>query len=294
VAGGIGIRRDRTRFRIDLDHAEARTEVGWWRRCKYPALGRDTDPDESEIIAERLHGFQGWTDFAGIRALPVSWAAARMPAARMTLTEARANMVLFAIKSTNHTVTADDRKMGCRHHWIKVRNTKFDFMQLDIQIVASFSGSSAYVWLQATPSMITRETGDDWMRQIPLGTKGTFILRVQSEHLANQFKDAMLPQVLATPVMVLAMENAALNAIRPFLEAGESAVGTEIDVRHLAATPLGHNVRAEAEVIEAVGKRIEFKVSASDEIEEIGNGTHQRAVINLQSFNERLAIKRTR
>jgi fluoroacetyl-CoA thioesterase len=132
------------------------------------------------------------------------------------------------------------------------------------------------------------------MRQIPLGTKGTFTLRVQSEHLADQFKDAMLPQVLATPVMVLAMENAALNAIRPFLEAGESAVGTEIDVRHLAATPLGHNVRAEAEVIKAVGKRIEFKVSASDEIEEIGNGTHQRAVINLQSFNERLAIKRAR
>ncbi len=130
------------------------------------------------------------------------------------------------------------------------------------------------------------------MRQIPLGTKGTFTLRVQSEHLANQFKDAMLPQVLATPVMVLAMENAALNAIRPFLEPGESAVGTEIDVRHLAATPLGHNVRAEAEVIKAVGKRIDFKVSASDEIEEIGNGTHQRAVINLQSFNERLAIKR--
>jgi fluoroacetyl-CoA thioesterase len=132
------------------------------------------------------------------------------------------------------------------------------------------------------------------MRQIPLGTKGTFTLRVQSEHLANQFKDAMLPQVLATPVMVLAMENAALNAIRPFLEADESAVGTEIDVRHLAATPLGHNVRAEAEVVKAVGKRIEFKVSASDEIEEIGNGTHQRAVINLQSFNERLAIKRAR
>ena len=132
------------------------------------------------------------------------------------------------------------------------------------------------------------------MRQIPLGTKGTFTLRVQSEHLANQFKDAMLPQVLATPVMVLAVENAALNAIRPFLEAGESAISTEIDVRHLAATPLGHNVRAEAEVIKAVGKRIEFKVSASDEIEEIGNGTHQRAVINLQSFNERLAIKRAR
>jgi fluoroacetyl-CoA thioesterase len=132
------------------------------------------------------------------------------------------------------------------------------------------------------------------MRQVPLGAKGTFTLRVQSEHLANQFKDAMLPQVLATPVMILAMENAALNAIRPFLEQGESAVGTEIAVRHLAATPVGHTVRAEAEVINATGKRIEFKVSASDEVEEIGNGTHQRTVITLRSFNEHLAFKRGR
>jgi fluoroacetyl-CoA thioesterase len=142
--------------------------------------------------------------------------------------------------------------------------------------------------------MIADETGDKRMRQIPLGTKGTFMLRVLPEHLANRFKDAMLPQVLATPVMIMAMENAALNAIKPFLEAGESAVGTEIDVRHLAATPIGHNVRAEAEVIETEGKRIVFKVSASDETEEIGNGTHQRMIINLQSFNERLARKSKR
>ena len=132
------------------------------------------------------------------------------------------------------------------------------------------------------------------MRQIPLGTKGTFTLRVRPEHLANQFKDAMLPEVLATPVMIMVMENAALNAIKPFLEADESAVGTEIDVRHLAATPVGHNVRAEAEVIETAGKRIVFKVSANDETEEIGNGTHQRTVINLQSFNQRLAEKSKR
>ena len=78
------------------------------------------------------------------------------------------------------------------------------------------------------------------MRQIPLGTKGTFTLRVEPGHLANQFKDAILPQVLATPVMVLIMENAALNAIRAYLEPGESAVGTAIDVQHLAATPVGH------------------------------------------------------
>ena len=132
------------------------------------------------------------------------------------------------------------------------------------------------------------------MRQIPLGTKATFTLHVLPEHLANRFKDAMLPQVLATPVMIMAMENAALNAIKPFLEAGESAVGTEIDVRHLAATPIGHDIRAEAEVINTDGKRIVFKVSASDETEEIGNGTHRRTVINLQSFNERLAKKSKR
>lgn len=129
------------------------------------------------------------------------------------------------------------------------------------------------------------------MRQIPLGTKGTFTLRVRPEHLANQFKDAMLPQVLATPVMIMVMENAALNALKPFLEEDESAVGTEIDVRHLAATPVGHDVRAEAEVIEAAGKRIVFKVSARDETEEIGTGTHQRVVIDLESFNQRLARK---
>lgn len=129
------------------------------------------------------------------------------------------------------------------------------------------------------------------MRQIPVGTKGTFTLRVRPEHLANQFKDAMLPQVLATPVMILTMENAALNAIRPYLEAGESAVGTEINVRHLAATPVGHDVHAEAEVTKVEGEQIEFKVTARDGIEEIGSGTHQRALINLRSFNERLATK---
>src|SRR5580704_16480675 len=124
------------------------------------------------------------------------------------------------------------------------------------------------------------------MQPIPVGSRGTFTLTVKPEHLANRFKDAMLPQVLATPMMILAMENAALNAIRSFLDPGESAVGTEIAVRHLAATPVGHTVRAEAEVINTTGKRIEFKVSASDEIEEIGNGTHQRTVIILRSFNE--------
>jgi fluoroacetyl-CoA thioesterase len=132
------------------------------------------------------------------------------------------------------------------------------------------------------------------MRTIPLGTKGTFKMRVLPEHLANQFKDAMLPQVLATPVMIMMMENAALNAVRSHLDPGESAVGTAVDVRHLAATPVGHDVCAEAEVIHVDGRRIEFKVSARDETEEIGEGTHHRVVINLASFNERLAVKKKR
>jgi predicted thioesterase len=108
------------------------------------------------------------------------------------------------------------------------------------------------------------------MKQIPLGTTGMATLRVQPEHLANRFKDAMLPQVLATPVMILIMENAALNAIRPFLDSGESAVGIAVDVEHIAATPVGHDVRATAEVVGVDGRRIGFKVSASDGREEIG------------------------
>ena len=132
------------------------------------------------------------------------------------------------------------------------------------------------------------------MRQIPPGAKATFTLRVTPEHLANRFKDPLLPQVLATPMMIMIMENAALAAIRPYLDSGESAVGTGIDVRHLAATPVGHEVRAEAEVVKVEGKRIEFKVSAHDETEEIGSGTHQRMVIELASFDERLAKKSKR
>lgn len=80
-------------------------------------------------------------------------------------------------------------------------------------------------------------------------------MRVQPERLANRVKDAMLPQVFATPRMILVMENMALNAIGPFLDAGESGVGTAVDLNHFAATPVGHDVRATAEVIGVAGKR---------------------------------------
>jgi fluoroacetyl-CoA thioesterase len=129
------------------------------------------------------------------------------------------------------------------------------------------------------------------MKPIPVGTKGVFTLRVRPEHLASRFKDPILPNVLATPVMILAMENAALDAIRPFLDSSESAVGTAVSVRHLAATPLGHQVRAEAEVLEVDGRRIEFAVSARDESEEIGRGTHERMVVDVARMHQRLAKK---
>src|SRR6185312_902262 len=102
------------------------------------------------------------------------------------------------------------------------------------------------------------------MRPIPVGAKGTYRLRVAPAHLANQFKDAALPQVFATPMMVTAMENAALNAVRDYLDKGESAVGTGVNIRHLAATPVGHQVTAQAEVTKVDGRHIEFKVSARD------------------------------
>ena len=129
------------------------------------------------------------------------------------------------------------------------------------------------------------------MRPIPLGAKGTFTLRVRPGHLANQFKDAMLPPVFATPMMILAMENAALNAIRGYLDPGESAVGTAVDVRHLAPTPVGHDVTAEAEVTRVDGRRVAFSVTARDEKEEIGSGTHERMVVDIGRLGERLSAK---
>jgi len=126
------------------------------------------------------------------------------------------------------------------------------------------------------------------MRQIPLGAKGSFTLLVQPEHLANRFKDAMLPPVLATPMMIMVMENAALNAIKAYLEPGESAVGTAVNIRHLAPTPAGRQVIGEAEVTQVDGRQIQFAVRAREGTNEIGVGSHSRAVIDIAKFMRRL------
>jgi fluoroacetyl-CoA thioesterase len=111
------------------------------------------------------------------------------------------------------------------------------------------------------------------------------------DHLASRFKDVTLPPVLATPVMIMVMENAALNAIKPYLDAGESALGTRVDVRHLAATPAGRRVTGEAKVTNVDGRRIEFSIRATDGNEEIGVGTHERVVIQLSKLSERMKAK---
>jgi fluoroacetyl-CoA thioesterase len=129
------------------------------------------------------------------------------------------------------------------------------------------------------------------MQSIPVGAKGSFSLVVMPDHLASRFKDVTLPPVLATPVMIMVMENAALNAIKPYLDAGESALGTRVDVRHLAATPVGRTVIGEARVTKVDGRRIEFSIRAADGNEEIGVGTHERVVLQLSKLSERMKAK---
>ena len=121
-----------------------------------------------------------------------------------------------------------------------------------------------------------------------MALRASFNLLVQPEHLANRFKDAILPPVLATPVMIMVLENAALNAIRAYLDPGESAVGTAVNVRHLAATPVGRLVSGEAEVTKVDGRQMEFAVRASEGAKEIGIGSHSRVVIDVAKFARRL------
>lgn len=128
------------------------------------------------------------------------------------------------------------------------------------------------------------------MKPVPVGAKGQFEQAVETRHLASQL-DSSLASVLSTPTMVAMMEQAAINAIKPFLDAGESSVGMSIEVSHTAATPPGHRARAEAEVTKVEGRRFEFAVRAFDDVEQIGSATHRRAVIDAAKFNERIKTK---
>ncbi|HEX6542755.1 MAG TPA: thioesterase family protein [Ktedonobacterales bacterium] len=95
-------------------------------------------------------------------------------------------------------------------------------------------------------------------------------------------------QVLGTPVMIGLMENAAWQVVQPELPSGETTVGTLVNVRHLAATPIGGHVVASAELVEIDGRRLVFKVSARDDTQIIGEGIHERFTIMLDRFLARL------
>lgn len=129
------------------------------------------------------------------------------------------------------------------------------------------------------------------MKEIPIGARGSYTLRVEPRFLASSFKDSILPPVFSTPYLVLIVENAALNAIRQYLEAGESAVGTRVDIRHLVATPVGREVTGHAEVVRTEGRRIDFRIWATDGEEEIGAGTHERTVVSVARIVEKMAAK---
>jgi fluoroacetyl-CoA thioesterase len=128
------------------------------------------------------------------------------------------------------------------------------------------------------------------MKPVPVGAKGTAAKTVGAADLASHL-DPSLAAVMSTPTMVAMMELAAIDALRPFLDAGESSVGMSIDVSHSAATPPGHRVRAEAEVTGVEGRRLELSVCAFDDLEQIGSGTHRRAVVDAAKFNDRIKTK---
>lgn len=97
--------------------------------------------------------------------------------------------------------------------------------------------------------------------------------------------------VLATPVMIGLIEEAALAAIEHLLPQGRQSLGTHLDVSHVAATPIGMTVTATAEVTEVDGRRISFRVEARDEHDLIGEGTHERVVVTAEKFAARVAEK---
>jgi fluoroacetyl-CoA thioesterase len=101
-------------------------------------------------------------------------------------------------------------------------------------------------------------------------------------------------KVLATPVMIMLLEEAALNAVEDLLPRGYQSVGTHLDVSHTAATPVGMRVKAFAEVTEVAGRKLAFRVWAEDEVERIAEGTHERIVVEVERFDKRARAKTDR
>ncbi len=129
------------------------------------------------------------------------------------------------------------------------------------------------------------------MKGIPkIGTTGEQRLVVQDQHCID-FATGGMPRVLCTPWLIWFLEHAAREAMLPLLEPGESTVGTEIEVRHLAPTPVGQTVVCRARVIYVEGGRVTFQLEANDHQELIARGTHRLQVIRIASFARRVNAK---
>lgn len=128
------------------------------------------------------------------------------------------------------------------------------------------------------------------MAEIPVGAKGEQKTLVTPE-IAIDFLGLEGARVLATPHMIMLMEMTCRNLIKSFLEDDFDSVGTEVNVKHLAATPVGMSVTFQAEVLSVNDRRVLCRVEAFDEREKIGEGTHERFVINVPRFASRLAVK---
>jgi predicted thioesterase len=115
-------------------------------------------------------------------------------------------------------------------------------------------------------------------------------LTVGEEHTAPSVGSGAI-HVLGTPVMINLMEAAALDAAEHLLPAGHQSLGIHLDVSHLAATPVGMKVQATAQVTAVEGNRIKFRVEARDETDLIGEGTHERVVVNVERFDKRVRQK---
>jgi predicted thioesterase len=134
------------------------------------------------------------------------------------------------------------------------------------------------------------EKGMSSTEKLNAGLRGSSTLTVAEEHTAPRVGSGRV-HVLATPVMINLIEAAALAAIEHLLPDGYQSLGTRLDIRHFAATPVGMRVRAEVEVEKVEGRTVTFRVSVSDEKEPIGDGTHERMVVNVSRFDVRVQDK---
>jgi fluoroacetyl-CoA thioesterase len=128
------------------------------------------------------------------------------------------------------------------------------------------------------------------LSQLRTGLTGSAELLVGVEHTAPSIGSGLVP-VLATPVMINVIEAAALAAVEHLLPAGHQSLGIHLDIRHFAATPIGMRVRATAELIAVDGRTLSFRVAARDDKEPIGDGSHQRVVVNVARFDQRVQRK---